>query len=31
MLIWSDMVRFNVCKNTIVKNKSLCTVKHQSL
>ena len=31
MLVWSDMIWFNIGKDTIIKNKSLCTVKHQSL
>ena len=31
MFIWSDMIRLNICKNTKIENKSLSSVKHQSL
>ena len=31
VLIRSDMIWFNICKDTIVKNKALCSVKHKSL
>ena len=31
MLIWPDMIRLNIGKNTKIKDKALCSVKHKSL
>ena len=31
VLVRSDMIGFDICKDTVVKNKALCSVKHQSL
>ena len=31
MLIWSNMIRLNIGKNAIVKNKALCSMHHQTL
>ena len=31
VLIWSYMIRLNICENSEIKHKSLCSVKHQTL